>query len=466
MKSSKWKMALGAVVVSGLLLSWYWRDAPLSAQAIALDQPVLAAINEKENGYFYSIGLNVANEKDPAEVGKALIAQHETLLRANPPANAKQFQTLIERPRIEFVVTANEYPHRICRVQNEPCVHKFVQAADKLKKFETDNALLIERYEALLKYPHYAEVGSPSLYLPSMSYSVSQTLNELRCAKAAISLANGDTHAALESLDASIRFWHNNLRGSTTLVSRMLATANLNTDYYFFNDFLNYKPAIAQTHYDQIQKILAHFNADDTDFTKPIKGEFRYGAYAMRRMGEDTDELLSQDEILGEKIGPMVKMGAYLNKTALFRPNATINRHAEIFTRYLELARLPAYELIEKQQVTLENLQRDFDPDKHRLRDYTYNPFGNILLSTGLVSMSDYQLSVHSLDGYVRLLKLKVAIRFQAIPPTEVALYLTRADSSVSNPFTQQPMAWDAASGKLSFYPAADSGRKAIEVTI
>ena len=466
MKKNKWKIAFSALIISGVLLSSYWRDVPLTAQAIALDQPVLATIDEKENGYFYFVGLTSEREKNPAEVGKAYITEYETLLQASPPASAKQFQQLNERPSIKFVVSANEHPHSICRVQNEACINKFVLAADKLRKIELDNSALIERYETLLKYPQYAEVSTPSTYLSFTSFSATQGLNQLRCAKAAIRLASGNTDAALDSLETSIQFWHNNLRGSTTLLSRMVATANLKTSYYFLNDFFYYNPTIAQSHYGRIQKILANFNSADTDFTNPIKGEFRFGANFFKRMKVDKDESLARDEIAEEKLSVMEKVGLYLHKTPLFRTNATVNRHAEIFTRYLELAQLPAHELIEKKQKVSEYLQRDFDPANHWLRDSTYNLFGNRLLSAGFPPLFDFQLRTHELNGYVRLLKLKLEIRRRALPLTDVPAYLSSADSTLFNPYTRQPMSWDAKTGKLSFNPATPGDNKAIEVGI
>ena len=132
----------------------------------------------------------------------------------------------------------------------------------------------------------------------------------------------------------------------------------------------------------------------------------------------------------------------------------------------MELAQLPAHELIEKKQKVSEYLQRDFDPANHWLRDSTYNLFGNRLLSAGFPPFFDFQLRTHELNGYVRLLKLKLEIRRRALPLTDVPAYLSSADSTLFNPYTRQPMSWDAKTGKLSFNPATPGDNKAIEVGI
>jgi hypothetical protein len=466
MKKHKWKIALATIVIIGLFFSFYWRDQALSAQAIALDQPPQITLDEKDNGYFYLLGLTTEKEKNPAEAGKTFITQYETLLRAIPPTSAKQLQQLAESPRLQFVAPANDSVKSICRVREFTCVEKFSQAADKLKKIETKNRILVERYETLLKYPQYAEVISPSMYMPSPSFGVTQNLNDLHCAHAAVALANGDIDAALDSLASSIRFWHNNVRGSTTLISRLIASANLKTDYYFLNDFLDYKPAIAQSHFNQIESILAHLSAADTDLTQAIKGKFRYGARFAKRIAFDTDGLLDNKEMLDENLGTMDKVGLYLNYTPLYRPNASLNRQAEIFDRYLALAALPAAELLAKKAAVLENLERDFNPDNHKLRDYTYNPLGYSGISLGLPSFLDYMLSAHELDGYVRLLKLKLNIRKQSIPLGDMPRYLATSDAPLFNPFTKKPMSWDTADNKLYFKWDTSDGSKPIAVGI
>lgn len=447
MKNKKWKIALATIVMAVVLLAIYWRDEPLSAKTIALNQPPVVNINENENAYFAYIGLTAAKGKDPAEVGKAYHAQYEAMLRATPVATYQQFRQLIDQPRLKFKAEQNQHPTSICKIQNEACVEKYARTAEQISKLAADNITLAQRYNALLQYPQFVDVSTPSAFFELSAFSDIQNLNELRCAQASIALANGDADGALNALDANLQFWHRNLRGSTTLISRMIAIAILKTNYAFLNDFLDYQPALAKTKYDQLRKILAHFGELDTDFTDTLKGEYRFGANFMSLMITNVDDLQGSEP----ERDIFEKIGMALNKTPLYRPHATLNRHAEIFSRYLSLAKLPAHQLMEKKQTLLEGLENEFGFGKHPIRDFSYNPIGNSLNSMGLVAIGDYFLTAHDLGAYVRLLKLKLEIRHQDISLADVSRFIATSNAALFNPFTNQPMTWDEAGQSIYF---------------
>jgi hypothetical protein len=444
MKNKKWLAAAAIMLLAAVSLSFYWRDEELTAQTIALSQPPIINIQENENAYFAYMGLAAEKEKNSFEAGKTWVARHESLLHANPPASLKQLQTLAEQPFLKFEADSRQLPRAICRVQTESCVKKFGLAADQIKIIETTNSALIERYEALLLYPSFADLSTPSNYL-TPAFAVSQSLTELAGAKASIALASNDINGAFNILEANIQFWHKNLRGSNTLLARMVATANLRTLYAFLNDFLDFNPALAKSYYDRTQKILANFTSVDTDFTNTLRGEYRFGENLMNRTGVEAKELLTEAPSMVEKLA------LFLTQTPLYRPNATLNRHAAIFSRYLTLAKLPAYQLIEKKPVMLESLENDFGSGKHLIRDLSYNPLGNAMNSMGLMAFWEHPIVAHDLDAYVRLLKLKLEIRHHGIAPADVPRFIAAYNATLFNPFTNQPMSWDEVGQSIYF---------------
>ena len=89
--------------------------------------------------------------------------------------------------------------------------------------------------------------------------------------------------------------------------------------------------------------------------------------------------------------------------------------------------------------------------------EYVDNGMGNILVRVAAPDFSEYALRLHDLDGYHRLNGLWVEMLAAGVDAEAAGAFIAKSDARFHDPYTQKPMAWDAASKQISFRPQSAS---------
>ena len=133
-----------------------------------------------------------------------------------------------------------------------------------------------------------------------------------------------------------------------------------------------------------------------------------------------------------------------------FLPNATQNLAYDFWELRLKLATTEANYLDEEFAKA--------EQAKARLLGWGYanffylrNPFGKILQLIGDPLYKDYIFKQHDTDGYVRLVALQLKLIAEHVSPTNIPQALEKSGPEFRNPYTLNPMEWDAAASQLRF---------------
>jgi hypothetical protein len=122
--------------------------------------PELAAILDakptvapRDNAFFYMMGMEAPEGKDPAEAGAQHVEQFHQKLQSSP-REAFEFElaALHDKGRLGFVGKTVS-----CDWRKESCLEVFAQHASDIRRLAEQNAKIMARYSALLRFQHFDE---------------------------------------------------------------------------------------------------------------------------------------------------------------------------------------------------------------------------------------------------------------------------------------------------------------------
>ena len=147
--------------------------------------------------------------------------------------------------------------------------------------------------------------------------------------------------------------------------------------------------------------------------------------------------------------------GRQVVKSAVYLPNATANTIARWAAEDLDDAESAAApDADARGQAYIAKRRKELkEIDAFSSWRFIRNPVGNSVLwlydSPELIHLTNG--ASRDLDGYIRLVILQAALRRDGVPLAQVAQAVQRAAPELRNPYTGQPMRWDAATATLSF---------------
>ena len=132
-----------------------------------------------------------------------------------------------------------------------------------------------------------------------------------------------------------------------------------------------------------------------------------------------------------------------------YLPQQTLNLSIRNLEQVQAVSDLPAHQL----EVAFSNALRQWSEDYScetpwkRLR----NAVGLCMAGIAVPSFQGYAQRIADIDGYRRLILLQHRAATQRIAPEDMPTWLAKAPQELRNPYTLQPMQWDAATGSLVF---------------
>jgi hypothetical protein len=94
---------------------------------------------------------------------------------------------------------------------------------------------------------------------------------------------------------------------------------------------------------------------------------------------------------------------------------------------------------------------------------YVDNPAGNLLRRVATIDEGREaygRLRLHDTRAYARLVALQAELLAGNVEASRIAEFVNASDARFHDPYTGKPMAWDAASKRLSFQAQARSTRQ------
>jgi len=409
-------------------------DVPLSAEAQAWRQPEPDEIAADQNAYYAIIGFYAEDaQADINRAGRQMLGEYLERLKIEP--DLKEFKYRQERK------IAGK-PSELCSPLTGSCLQLAREHRDELERLTKDNAVLLQRYYSLHRYPHHRETAPSLLSSPLPAYP--GAIHDLFLAQIALE-TRGEQTSALEALARDTDFWRMVLRDSRHLIGKMLATRYVLANLHLLSDILVSSP-IRERDAALVAQMLRPLDDEDRDLTAAMRNEYRIAA---------AEWFQSYDR--GVRQG--LEKHSWVTRTivlpfafAAVRPNHTTNLLQE---RFAELARTARTGPSGNTAQIAPSKKRRFGDSPW---DFLYNPLGKFFVYETPPEVSAYSARIGDLDGFVRLVTLQSQIRKNRIAASDVPAFLAASPDTLRDPYTGRPMNWNAEVRTLWF--ARKGGRK------
>jgi hypothetical protein len=418
---------VGIVVVpGGLLVAGNAFDERLNPEAAAYLKPdAPSQLPDDHNAYFTLVGLGARASEQPHEAGRKWVGAVEDAVAKRSRGESAAW------PKAGSARSAPE----LCVPGRSSCIAAAREKEGEARKLVADFALLLARYRALLGYPGYAEPMEYSdVEQPFPPFTPVISAQRAFHLDAALRLAQGETDAVLAELEKEIAFLRRMLAGSDLLIGKMVANRLLQRSTLMASDVLARHREAAASRAASLAQALQPLSAQERQMDTALRHEFRF-----QKNGFDL--MLRYPGLTGES---WIVGWARL----FYQPNATANLELPYRKAALDAAALPATALAAPRK------QAGKPPDPPVWMAW-YNPVGKILVLPSLkdLTFEHFILSMHDLDGLVRLVALQSEIVAKGVKDENVPQFIAAADTRYSNPWTEKPMQWDAKARQLYFEP-------------
>lgn len=419
-----------------LLAPFVWYVACQFDESLDLEvQATLTAVAqapapEQENGYYALLGMHAPAEvADIHAYGRDQLDRYHRVLVADPEMSEEY---RFPEPALDF----RGDKALLCSPRTSACLPRAVLSADALNHALEMNKALLARYHALYRYPRFVETARVHRTAPVPKYP--SKAHEFVLATIAGDVTRGRTTAALEALSADTRHWRIVLADTRTLVTKMVAIAYLIGNYHLLSEILAAGP-LDPANATQAQAMLTELTASERNMTEVLRWEF--AAY-------DSADTIKRSIVEGLQ-GPnkdnavrslLARLGA-----PLVQVNATRNMVYRDYMTVAALAAAPAREF---------DARRAALAAEHAVKfhwHFLYNPLGKMVYLFGEPVWLPYVARVHDLDGYIRLVRLQLALNQAKTTPTDVPAFLARSTPGNTDPYTGKPVTWDPETRTLSF---------------
>lgn len=448
MKALGWVLlALGGLAAMGLvaLIAANWNDDALSEaaqQALQYNPPPEQAL--AGNGYLILMGLDARAGGDAIGDATALgrkrlareierrrwVEAHGDRQEGMPPsiaAEAAMDDVLPESLR--------------CPVGEPDCFAWFVKHGHEVQALARTHQALLQRLAAAANAPQFSNPAPFYLLAEFPPYGLLVRAHELWLAQAALEWMRGQSQQAINIARQAVQLRSRMASGSNSLIASMIALAMQHRELRWLSDASAHgesqtPPAV----FKEVDELLS---APPSSLHPALQGEMHFAASVLYSLQDAGLFTTPWDE-------PPAWWQRSLSRVSnwAFLPRQTLNLSIGYLEQIQAISRLPAHRL----ETAFSEAMRQWDEDeacspwKH-LR----NAAGLCMAAIGMPSYRGYVQRIADIDGYRRLVLLQHRAAVQRIALANMPAWLGRAPEELRNPYTQQPMQWDAGTSSLVF---------------
>ena len=419
-------LAALCVVLYLIAVAINWRDQEPSATAVRFanlyrDRPVVA---DDDNAYVYLMGFGVSPDESPHELGLKRIAwMHGAdggvrLDLADDPLGERPDYRSERPPAISSYLKA-------CGTGGSGCAAAFDAATDGFEQWVATEKWLPERYLALIDHAGWREEVPSSLVGPPPSYGLVMEGQKLLLLDAKVRARKGDHAGVRDLLARDLRFWRRVFESSDTVLTKMIAKGAIDRHFSLGNLVLRSLPSDRAV--DALpEEWRTPISDSERSLLRFLVGEWTYMSAVLRNFA-DSYAAANDDSVLASAQNRLAE--------PFFQPQATINAHAEHYSRLAALLNVPLDRYEAAVGRTAELAQQTF-PSRS-----VYNVVGQILTGMGSASYEDYARRIGDVEGMRRAALAVVTMRAASVAPHDMPAAL--ATSPLRNPYTGRPFEWD-----------------------
>ncbi|MDR2874931.1 MAG: hypothetical protein LBV44_03255 [Methylobacillus sp.] len=440
----RWLLLAVILLVLGFIALVWWEnrhDEPLLpevAEAIRFEPPTPEQM--RDNGYFTMLGLRAPPDEDAAEAGQRFFA-----------AQMKNYARYLDTGETIFSVEA--YSHqRIdwesmrCEAEVADCYAYYLEHAQKIKSKLSDPMVLTERYLSLLGKPTYEEIVPPYIAGIPLGYADVAAASILLDIQAALLLNENRTDEALTLLETNAKIHRRMMQGSRTLMGALVALAMDMRQQRLISSALRHIPALSS---EQAQRLDALVESSmPVPLTHALEGERQM---ILNGILETTRHRPSYPDSPKEYQEPhQINWLTELALALAYLPNATANDEYSRWKEIVRLSLVPADQL-EMEVDAIKQKSTDAFNDSGLLPFPLRNFVGSAMIEVSSLAWVEYVERAHDVEAYHRLIRLQIAALRERVPFEKMPTWLADQPPELRNPYTLQPMDWDAATQSLVF---------------
>ena len=403
-----------------------WRDQPPSAATIKLHQVIenRPAVADDDNGYAYLLGFSAPHDVDPQDVGvrrMALLQQdrHDLVAAEDNSVPASLGLREARSPDVQALIDA-------CKPADSNCDTALEQGRSALSEWLSSEAVLLDRYRALLRRKDWLELIPDDPQAPLPRYADVLDGQRLHFASLWQLSEAGDVSAVREGLERDVAFWRRVLQSSDLLLTKMVATAALKHHFAFGNLVLR------RLRFDEAMQAvppgwMKPLSDDERSMSRPMAGELLFAESLLRDL--HTPSYRHAEESLVSRLSNTLSVPMY-------QPQDTINRLANENLAVAEAFAVP----LDRYPAVIEQMRtRAIDAPTFPTR--IYNMMGAMLADlTSLPHYEQWCVRVGDIEGMRRAALLAAELRSRSVPPAQVAEELRI--SKLRNPYDDAPFGW------------------------
>lgn len=441
--------ALGlAVLVYVVIVAINWNDQPPSqlAEKFAYSIDNRPAVPDSANAFLFMMGFSGPPDTDPAELG---LKRQEWYLEqvASSSATPKDdpFGDDFDlQPGRSEAVSALAID---CQKLSANCLDLAAVRTLVATDWLDEEAWLLGRYIELIVHEEFSELIPANVWWPSPSYSRLGYGQRLLMLSALVSARNGDRSHVIALLEADLKFWRMVLANSDLLITKMIATA------YVRNHFVQGNRVIKELHKSiRVDTIpsgwLVEISSAEKSMARSLIGDWRYMENSLRSTASATLYVPTSSSIDGVTFVERLEWRMLL---PLFQPQDISNRNAARIAKFIEIFDAP-YRNLPAAYAEAQNLPVDEPTPFSR----AYNLAGDLHYPMGL-NFGSYAVRVADLEGIRRAAVVTSQLREQGIGAASVPSQL--AISSISDPYTSEPLGWSTDSNEVVFHGLQEDDR-------
>jgi hypothetical protein len=430
LRGHPWRIASTAVLAAiASVVAMNLFDEELTPEARALfERPV--RVFDKESGWAIIAGMNAPVATSPRDFSEQLWR----VKRTRTP------------PHADGMLEVRAAAELLCQPESGDCVDMFRVKPGAAADLAADNAVLLARYDELLRSTDLADVTDALDYFKDSSFfNVVMGTQRVRLSQAAAAAASGQVDAAIGWLESDAAFYRRWLEQSGSILSKMLALRGLSHDLLLAGQVARSTPFLDASQWDRLDAIVSPLTQGQRAFAEVARTE----AGLFR---EILDRWVADPRATGEIIGAP-RFGADVAGRTLKR-NATLNFTRHLFEPWLRLDGVDSPGLEPAIEAAKAGIRRVTTADWKWL----YNYPGKAIASESSPDLSEYVYRLRDLDALAALARCVIGLQRTRTGRDAAAAFVTQS-KSCRDPYGGA-FEWNPGRAELSFRPRASGQAK------
>ena len=327
----------------------------------------------------------------------------------------------------------------LCIPQELDCVRAFAQRPQSIDDLVSDNAVLLARYEELLRSRRLADVVEALDYYEAIipHFSTVLRVQQVRMSQAGVDVSRGRVNEAIAWLEADAEFHRAWLEEAGSILTKMLAVRTLSRDFLLAGQVARLGAPLAPAQWEALERVVAPLAPGQRAVAPVLRVEAGLFANVL-------DELIA-DSRNTIRVIEAPRLPASI-AAATLRRNATLNFAYPALAAWTTLDAVPTADLARAIAEVEERQRRHLAPDW----TWAYNPAGTGFAAEAMPQLAEYLYRVRDLDALAAAIRCGVALRRSGTTREDAGVFVARSPACL-DPYENKPFGWDAARGEVSY---------------